>query len=522
MTNVLAKLSDDETGKELTLMERKQEKKAIEELRNKKDFKSYKELFQCLKDEANLIKEERAKKKDETKTDPKTIKLSMPDMVDILKHHLYYCLFDDKETSRVFFYDPVRGIYTANYLLLLTMIRQIMPYAKKSIVFDVASFLTTDTFQDGVKDITHSKYLIPVDNGIYNTKKHELIPFTHDYYFTTKVATKYNSEATESPVINGWDFDSWLNEIACGDEELVTTLWQVIADVCNGNYTRRKAIFLRGNMAGNNSKGTFQELIMNLVGKNNVGTLKVDDFDKRFRLNQLVGKSVCIGDDIASHIYIKDSSDFNSVITGDPVTIEYKGEDAYTTELTCTVVQSCNDMPTFKNKGGTMRRILIVPFNAHFTANDDNRAIKEDYLKRKEVLEYVLNKALNLPDFDQFTISKASKEAMAKFENDNNAVKSFIDDFFNEHDIDKVPCVVLFRIFCKYCKEQNISNRLTQKRFTSQVDEMIGDRYYYDRKYLDPASSNKLGEVINSSSDFATYKDDICSGKQYRMFIKRT
>ena len=40
----------------------------------------------------------------------------------------------------------------------------------------------------------------------------------------------------------------------------------------NGNYSRKKSIWLFSD--GNTGKGTYQQLIMNLVGIDNVATLK--------------------------------------------------------------------------------------------------------------------------------------------------------------------------------------------------------------------------------------------------------
>ncbi|MEL3747513.1 nucleoside triphosphatase, partial [Staphylococcus borealis] len=76
--------------------------------------------------------------------------------------------------------------------------------------------------------------------------------------FTSKICTNYVENA-ELCSIDNWNFDSWLDEIACHDIEVYTLLWQVINDCLNGNYTRKKAIFLVGD--GNNGKGTFQTLL---------------------------------------------------------------------------------------------------------------------------------------------------------------------------------------------------------------------------------------------------------------------
>lgn len=98
----------------------------------------------------------------------------------------------------------------------------------------------------------------------------------------------------------------------------------------------------------------------------------------------LEGKTLVIGDDVPVGVNIEDSSNFNSVITGDPVLVNIKNKQPYRTVFRTTVIQSTNGMPRFKNKtGGTNRRLLIVPFNADFNGAKENPNIKEKYLTDK-------------------------------------------------------------------------------------------------------------------------------------------
>lgn len=107
-----------------------------------------------------------------------------------------------------------------------------------------------------------------------------------------------------------------------GDEELVKLIWQVISASLNGNYSYRKSIWFVGE--GNDGKGTVQQLITNVVGMKNVASLKINQFAERFSLSMIEGKTVVIGDDVQAGIYVDESSNFNSVVTGEPVLVEEK------------------------------------------------------------------------------------------------------------------------------------------------------------------------------------------------------
>ena len=302
-------------------------------------------------------------------------------------------------------------------------------------------------FEPEYRDV---RRFILVKNGIYDRQKHKLLPFDYKFINFSTIETKLVLDAP-LPTIDGWDVESWLLDLMSGDEDLVKLLWQVISASLNGNYSYRKSIWLVGN--GNDGKGTYQQLITNLIGNSNVAPLKLNQFAERFGLAIIEGKTVIIGDDVQAGIYVDESSNFNSVVTGEPVSVEKKGENPYMAVFKKTVIQSTNGMPSFKNKSnGTYRRIIIIPFLKTFSAKDDNWSIKDDYIKRPEVLEYVLWKAINL-NFDRFSEPKATEEQMKVFKKDNNTVLAFVEEWFDNFESTALPTRFLWWLYKEWCKE---------------------------------------------------------------------
>lgn len=430
----------------------------------------------------------------------------------ILAQHFYTCVFSENEAERLAVYLPEQGIYTQNYGYIKRIIDALYaPFNERqaeNVIYHLKNWAPS-------MQPTSDRYLIPVANGVFNLHTHRLESFSHEYVFTTKITTKYVNNPVP-PNINGWTFDSWLNDIACNDKEITTLLWQVINDSLNGNYTRKKAIFLYSEN-GSSGKGTFQRLIQNLVGANNIGSLKVNQFDERFKLAMLAGKTVCIGDDIPPDVYIKDSSNFNSVVTGDPVTIEFKGRDGYTATLRCTVIQSCNGLPNFHNKGGTMRRIVIVPFNNQFTGSSDNWKIKDDYLARQDVLEYVLYRALQL-NFERFSIPKSSIQALKEFEQDNDPLVGFKESFFDQQEVTKIPTYYLYSFYKQYCKD-NSFRPIGQAKFTRRFILLLNGYEKKPAKFT-VAELNQL-KKLTEQDEIINYERFPESGKKYNS-IKKT
>lgn len=71
-------------------------------------------------------------------------------------------------------------------------------------------------------------------------KQKKLMPFSPDYVITAKISTDYQVNPVK-PLFDGkFDFDNWLSEIACHDNEVITLLWQIMNEAINPNHTRAK------------------------------------------------------------------------------------------------------------------------------------------------------------------------------------------------------------------------------------------------------------------------------------------
>lgn len=208
----------------------------------------------------------------------------------------------------------------------------------------------------------------------------------------------------------------------------------------------------------------------------------------------LEGKTLVIGDDVPVGINIEDSSNFNSVVTGDAVLVNPKKKQPYRAIYRCTVIQSTNGMPHFKNKtSGTNRRLLIVPFNANFNGDIERTEIKDNYLKNKKVLEYVLHKAINL-DFKNFLIPKVSKEMLEQFKQDNDPVLDFKIVEFENWKIDKVPVSIVYQKYKLFCDKSGYKP-LSERKFFKAFERYLSKNWrkksvrYYSVKEL----QNKIG-----------------------------
>nr|WP_259463213.1 DNA primase family protein [Streptococcus iniae] len=380
--------------------------------------------------------------------------------------------------GRVAVYDPDNGYYHKDPSFAYKVIRLLEPtfneQKAKNVLFMLSSNNRIHKY-DGfscnfsIGDFKNPKRFILVKNGIYDKKEQKLLGFTHQFVAFSTIATEYDAFA-KSPVINGWDVDSWLLDLMDNDQELVDLLWQVISASLNGNYSYRKSIWFVGE--GNDGKGTVQQLITNVIGLKNIATLKLNQFSERFALSMIEGKTVIIGDDVQAGIYVDESSNFNSVVTGEPVLVEEKNKQPYTTIFRKTVIQSTNELPRFKNKSnGTYRRFTIIPFRKTFSPKEDNWAIKDDYIYREDVREYVLKKALEI-NFNKFNEPSATKVQLEEFKESNDTVKAFVNEWFPKFESKRLPSKFLWWLYKAWCKDSGIV-ALNKFKFEKQLPTFL-------------------------------------------------
>lgn len=343
----------------------------------------------------------------------------------ILKKYIHFTRIKPEgqnQKAPLYFYHPDKGIYTEDNEFLQDLIMLIFPNATEKQAFDT---LYKIAHQSPIKKI-QGEYTA-IGKQLFNNKTGEFEPFNPKIIVTRKIKTAYNPYAKE-PIINGWKVTDWLKELFDGDEELYKLAIQIFKASVTGQ-SLEKIFWLYGE--GGTGKGTFQQLLINLVGLENVASLKITDLNKsRFTTSILLGKSLVIGDDVQKDAIIKDTSDMFSLATGDIMTIEDKGKKPYSLRLNMTVVQSSNGLPRMNGDVSAIdRRFRILIFSSRFK-DKPNPAIKKDYINRKEVLEYLVKLAIETPLED--INPKKSQILLGEHQKDINPVLDFVEKTFKE------------------------------------------------------------------------------------------
>ncbi|PER45280.1 DNA primase family protein [Bacillus thuringiensis] len=324
------------------------------------------------------------------------------------------------------------------------------------------------------KNFASTKYVV-VKNGVFNLETWQLEDFTPEIITRNKIPVAYVPGAYYEVT------DKTFNKIAVNDKKIRAILEEILGYILFRRNEFAATFILTGD--GSNGKSSYLKIIRKLIGSDNASSLDLNELDQRFKTAELFGKLANIGDDIGKG-YIKESSIFKKLSTGETLNVERKGKDPFDFTNYAKLIFSANEMPRINDfSDGLGRRLQIVPFKAKFTPNDDDYdPFITDKLLSDESMQYVLNLALKslkrLLVEKKFTTSKAVEAELIKYQEENNPIISFV----NNEDVELERAVVgdvylQYKVYCAENGFQSVSNI----NFSKQVTQLFGYKSHVQR-----------------------------------------
>ena len=392
-------------------------------------------------------------------------------------------------------YNEKEGIYTNDddYFKKAAS-RFIYPLTKndfKEIVFTLQGITPRKTRNEDAN-------LIPVGNGIFNYETKTLLPFTPELIFLSKSNVNYNENAKlvkiHDPTDNTeWDIESWMNSLS-DDPEIVNLLWEILGAIIRPNTRWNKSAWFYSE-TGNNGKGTLCELMRNLCG-DAYCSIPINNFNKDFMLEPLTRSSAIITDENDVGTFIDKAANLKACITNDVLYINRKYENPISYQFRGFMVQCLNEFPKTKDKSDSFyRRQLFVPFEKCFTGVE-KRQIKDDYLHRPEVLEYVLKKVLNM-NYDKLSEPKSCSLVLTEYKEYNDPLRAFWDEFRTDFVWDLLPFTFLYDLYKEWYKRYNPEGKPQGRiKFINEILNITknDDIWYCKNKSVKIKTGNRMND----------------------------
>lgn len=202
--------------------------------------------------------------------------------------------------------------------------------------------------------------------------------------------------------------------------------------------------------------------------KTAVATIPISDFGKDFMLEPITRATAIIVDENDVGTFIDKAANLKATVTGDAIRINRKGLTPISYRFFGFMVQCVNEMPRFKDKSNSFyRRQLVVPFAKCFTGRE-RKYIKSDYLKRPEVLRYVLYRVLNM-DHYELSNPAACQAVLREYQTYNDPVRQFFQDVETRFAWNALPFEFLYDLYKAWSSRYNPSGTL-QGRNTFQKE----------------------------------------------------
>lgn len=332
--------------------------------------------------------------------------------------------------------------------------------AKRKEVFDYLELLIRENTP------TESANYIAFRNGVYNIENDELLSFSPDFIIANKIEWDYNPNAYHELA------DKTLDKISCKDKSIRHLLEECIGYTFYRRSEIGKFFMLTGD--GSNGKSTYIDLFKTILGERNIVALELQELGERFKTAEMFGKLANIGDDIGDE-FVANTAVLKKLATGDRLNVERKGQNPFDFNNYAKLIFSANSIPRMgkgKDNGALLRRMIIIPFNATFSDEDEDFDPSIKYKLREQAsVEYLICLAIQglkrVLKNNKFTISEKVQKELDDFEEINNPIIGF----FKELDINNYlnePTSKLYDDYREYCIRDGLEP-LKKGNFSKQI-----------------------------------------------------
>ena len=355
-----------------------------------------------------------------------------------------------QDNKDIILYSEEYGIYVQDAEIFLSseIERRFGEQSTNMQVKEIIESIRRRTYYDREEIQNNPKHLRPVGNGLWNIKKKELIDFTPEHVFLSKIETNHVDNADCKK------FKEFLKQVLETDKEILVI--QEWLGYCLLNDVRfSKALLLYGD--GENGKSVLLNVIKHFLGQKNVTSISLQYLESNpFAPARLFGKSANIFADLPKRA-LSQTSVFKMAVAGDALSGEKKGKDSFEFIPMLKLMFSCNEPPRTPDRTrGFFRRWIILDFKQHFSEGDPRRDENLfEKLRTNEEMEGILLFALDglyrLIEQKGFTEHMTMAEVEDFWLRHSDSVAAFILDMIEKDSLQDAPKTLIFDTYQKYC-----------------------------------------------------------------------
>lgn len=295
------------------------------------------------------------------------------------------------------------------------------------------------------------RILMPCKNGVlWKSEVKHLLPHSPLFGFTYSLNVNYDPEAKAEKI------NEFLKSLVPPED--LPILYEIPALAIMQDPWVQKAYMLVG--SGSNGKSTYLSLVTELLGKENVSNVPLQDLTdhgERFARAELVGKLANIYADLPEKA-LRNPGALKVLTGGDRLMAQKKFKDPFNFQNTALLVFSANKTPEVNDDTYAFwRRWIILEFPYTFKGNKDllRELVTEEELNG--FFNEVLDAMIRIEITGNVTVTRTVEERRNEWRKRSNSIYAFVSDMCKRDDSSVISKDDLYRRYVEFCNEEGLN-----------------------------------------------------------------
>lgn len=268
---------------------------------------------------------------------------------------------------------------------------------------------------------------LPCRNGVLHIPTKTLLPHTPDIYATSQLSFDYDPDAT-CP-----NFEYALQQIP----DAIDFVQEFAGYSLTPETKHEIAIWFYGEKGS--GKSTLIEGITKMLGPR-AGSLGLAEIERsRFAFSELPGKTLVVSTENPDS-YLKMTHTLNALISGEPIRVEEKYQEAVTIRPHAKILWAMNELPRVSANNGLMRRVKVIKFPSLPPDKKDVDLKKRIKDEAAGILNWALAGLDRLNFRGRFDIPRTVEDATKDFQDKNDIVATFLEEVNARIDLTDPKC----------------------------------------------------------------------------------
>ena len=332
--------------------------------------------------------------------------------------------------------------------------------ATSSKIQDAIRMLGYSTFVTA-EDFRHDASYLNVKNGMIDYVMGKVFEHHPDYYSRIQLPVEYNQDATAPR------WQQFLKEIFPDDAEKARALQAYFGYCLLPDCRHQRCLFLLG--SGANGKSVVIDVLVSILGADNVCSLPLQLMGERFLIGQLKDKLVNVASELATNRPV-DTANFKDAVTGGLLMADQKHGKPFAFYPIAKHIFSMNEVPKITDKSyGFQRRPIVLMFNERFEGDRRDPDLTQKLIQERDgIFNWMMDGLyLVLEKGDLYVPDVVEKDTSIMVKS-TNPVLLFVDECCELDPEYFVKTTALYDSYKDWCEDGH-NRPLSRNRFYDQL-----------------------------------------------------